>query len=338
MDPETAKKDTVAGEIMYETQAIQDAMEGLGMSDYEDDEEEEEEARMKMMDVNQLSVISEESVGAVEQYFQKLLTVEEEKMSMRSYEARDTSPRTTPHTSPASSQPDKHSILGTSGAGSVCSDVPDHCVIKMEPHDSSGMTDSFDTVETPRDKDATNQTDVYLADEVPSLEDAPLVKPKITSKLEKLGSSLKSKLQNLEFAKGKEANTNKTEDVLLTAASDKTPLLTPATSKEHLSVRQANHVPDSSGPSAFHVVSPTKSQPGSHRASRASSLDNMRTACSPSEPRDPVQSISLHAISQTEPGRDGENGPRTTSDGALLIDSGGNTYKREDLPSSESCV
>ena len=97
MDPSAARKDTVVGEIMYETQAIQDAMEGLGMSDYEDTSDEEEEARMKMLDVNQLSVISEESVTAVEQYFQKLLTVEEEKMSMKSYGTRDTSPRTTPH-------------------------------------------------------------------------------------------------------------------------------------------------------------------------------------------------------------------------------------------------
>ena len=126
MDPSAARKDTVVGEIMYETQAIQDAMEGLGMSDYEDTSDEEEEARMKMLDVNQLSVISEESVTAVEQYFQKLLTVEEEKMSMKSYGTRDTSPRTTPHTSPTPSQPDRHSIFGTSRAESLCSDA-DHC-------------------------------------------------------------------------------------------------------------------------------------------------------------------------------------------------------------------
>lgn len=43
LDPSVARKDTVVGEILYETRAIQDAMEGFGMSDYDDEDEDEEE-------------------------------------------------------------------------------------------------------------------------------------------------------------------------------------------------------------------------------------------------------------------------------------------------------
>ncbi len=51
----------------------------LGLSD-DANSSDEEEGKMKSIDVNQLSIISEESITAVENYFHKLLTVEEEKV------------------------------------------------------------------------------------------------------------------------------------------------------------------------------------------------------------------------------------------------------------------
>ena len=282
MDPSVARKDTVVGEIMYETQAIQDAMEGLGMSDYEDTSDEEEEARMKMLDVNQLSVISEESVTAVEQYFQKLLTVEEEKMSMKSYETRDTSPRTTPRTSPTPSQPDKHSGFATSRAESISSDA-DHCVIKMESADSAYTAESSEAAEPLNiSGNAVDLGDLYLRHSPDSFqaderEDIPLVESKKTGKVGILSSSLKNTLQKLDLGK---SNNKHEQNQPLLSTTDTAPLLKPATSKEHLSVRKANQVSDSSGPSAFHVVSPSRSRgislPGSKIGSRESSVDNIK--------------------------------------------------------------
>ena len=348
MDPSAARKDTVVGEIMYETQAIQDAMEGLGMSDYEDTSDEEEEARMKMLDVNQLSVISEESVTAVEQYFQKLLTVEEEKMSMKSYGTRDTSPRTTPHTSPTPSQPDRHSIFGTSRAESLCSDA-DHCVVKMESADSAFTAESSEAVEhlnicgnalDTGDLYLVHSPDPFLADE---REDAPLVGSTKAGRVEKLGATLKSTLQKLDISKSKDKLDH--DEPLLSAGSDKMPLLKPATSKEHLSVRKANQVSDSSGPSAFHVVSPSRSRgislPGSKLGSRESSMDNIKGICSvPDTPEHTSgQAISLQTMPTDGASAEAENPlVKSPSEGCVLVGSDGKTYKLDIMPKDESFV
>ena len=372
----------MVGEILYETQAIQDAMEGLGMSDYEDTSDEEEEARMTMLDVNQLSVISEESVTAVEQYFQKLLAVEEEKMSMKSYGTRDTSPRTTPRTSPTPSQHERHSNLGTSTAGSVGS-VADHCVVKMESVDSTmtgesseafGKIESYDSAMTTESSDAFLKMESYgsaLAAEssdameplnisgnavdrggfymrdlsdvshTEESEDAPLVQSKKMGKVEKIGTTLKNTLQKLDFTKSKD---KLDQDEALSAKShDKTPLLTPATSREHLSVRKANQVADSSGPSAFHVVSPSRSrEPSITGISRESSVDNVRGICSvPDTPEcSGGQAISLRTITTNAATSQAKSTMSNSSiaEGCVLVSTDGKTYKMDDIPEDESFV
>ena len=347
MDPSAARKDTVVGEILYETQAIQDAMEGLGMSDYEDTSDEEEEARMKMLDVNQLSVISEESVTAVEQYFQKLLTVEEEKMSMKSYGTRDTSPRTTPRTSPTPSQHERHSNLGTSTAGSVCS-VADHCVVKMESVDSTMTAESSEAAEPLNiSGNAADRGDLYITEisdvsHTEEGEEAPLVQPKKMGKVEKIGTTLKNTLQKLDLTRSRD---KLDQDASLPAKSDDTtPLLKPATSKEHLSVRKANQVSDSSGPSAFHVVSPSRSRepslPGSKLASRESSVDNIRGICSvPDTPEHTGgQAISLQTMTTDATRSQGERTNSSTAETCVLVSTDGKTYKLDNKPKDDSFV
>ena len=132
------------------------------------------------------------------------------------------------------------------------------------------------------------------------------------------------------------------DEPLLSAGSDKMPLLKPATSKEHLSVRKTNQVSDSSGPSAFHVVSPSRSRgislPGSKLGSRESSMDNIKGICSvPDTPEHTSgQAISLQTMPTDGASAEAEN-PLVKSP-CVLVGSDGKTYKLDIMPKDESFV
>lgn len=89
--------------------------------------------------------------------------------------------------------------------------------------------------------------------------------PKLMEKLEKLSMDLEEEDPELsQYQHG-------ALDPSSLHPSDKTPLMTPATSREHLNVRKANKVRDETGPSAFQAVTPSSSRASSLAASAASS-------------------------------------------------------------------
>ena len=172
----------------------------------------------------------------------------------------------------------------------------------------------------------------------------PLVGSTKTGRVEKLGATLKNTLQKLDISKSKD-KLDHDEPLLSSAGSDKMPLLKPATSKEHLSVRTANQVSDSSGPSAFHVVSPSRSRgislPGSKLGSRESSMDNIKGICSvPVTPEHTSgQAISLQTIPTDGASAETENLlMKSPSEGCVLVGSDGKTYKSDTMPKDESFV
>ena len=95
----------------------------------------------------------------------------------------------------------------------------------------------------------------------------------VMSSRERLGPRLMEKLEKLSMDLEEEDPelTGYQQDRLGLAPTDKTPLMTPATSREHLNVRKANKVKDETGPSAFQVVTPGSSRASSLAASAASS-------------------------------------------------------------------
>ncbi len=171
-----------------------------------------------------------------------------------------------------------------------------------------------------------------------------------------------SKKKKKKKEKEKVGEKNSPEEALLCPTNDKTPLLTPATSKEHLSVRQANQVADRGGPSAFHVVTPaTRSRASSLPGYDHSSPDNMKADCSaattpgaPStecsaflgatERTHAAQTISLHTLPHNNGGEstdgllDTPNAVKAVSEGNLLVDAEGKMFRQDGLTKDESFV